>query len=85
MPPPVILGDWDISDHYPIVRLLPALLQQGAPAAAPALSTRCQAQVQSPTEAQYRVIESNRWEALAANAEAAGAELAGDEQLASIK
>jgi hypothetical protein len=25
MPPPVVLGDWDISDHYPVVGSLPAL------------------------------------------------------------
>jgi hypothetical protein len=85
MPPPVVLGDWDISDHYPVVGSLPALLQQAAPAATQAPSTRSQVRVQCPTEAQkYRVIESNRWEALAADAEAADAELAGDEQLASI-
>jgi hypothetical protein len=86
MPPPAVLGDWDISDHYPVVGSLPALLRQAATPAAPPTPARShRKRIQSPTESQkYEVIESNRWEALAADAAAADAELAGDEQLASI-
>jgi hypothetical protein len=43
------------------------------------------ARIQCPTESQkYDVIESNQWEALAADAAEADAELEGDKQLASI-
>ena len=85
MLPPDVLADWDISDHYPVVGSLPALLHQAVPLAPPTPARRRQTRIQCPTEAQkHAVIDSNRWEALADDAAAADAELAGDEQLASI-
>jgi hypothetical protein len=85
MRPPAVLGDWDISDHYPVVGSLPALLRQAPAAPPPAPTARRQARIQCPTESQkFDIIESNRWEALAQDAADADAELEGDKERSSI-
>jgi hypothetical protein len=85
MPSPVVLGDWDISDHYPVVGSLPSLLRHATAPPAPRPAAGKRARIRCPTVQQrYEIIESNRWAALADDAEEADAELDRDEQLARI-
>jgi hypothetical protein len=83
MPSPVVLGDWDISDHYPVVGSLPSLLQRAAPQPAPRAARNRRPRIRCPTDDQrYDIIRNNRWEALADDAEEANGELDRDEHLA---
>jgi hypothetical protein len=85
MPRPKVLGNWDISNHFPVVCSLLSLLQQAASRPAPRSAQGKRARIHRPTTQQrFTIIQSNYWAALAEDAAKADAELDRDVQIARI-
>jgi hypothetical protein len=84
-PQSVVLKDWDISDHYPVISSLPSLLAQAQPQAQPQAPRPVEAikkvRIGCPSRNKKEsIIDCNQWEALADDAAEADALLDRDEQ-----
>ena len=80
-PQSVVLKDWDISDHYPVISSLPSLLAQAQPQVNRPVGALKKERIGCPSRKEKEsIIDSNPWEALADDAAEAGALLERDEQ-----